>query len=318
MRPDPLELDWNDLRICLAIDRCGTVSAAAQVLGVSHSTLLRRIADLEKRLGLVVFRRKARGYEPNAAGRILIDAAGAIEKRVSRALDEVTDVDGSLRGRIVLSVPDLSGDALLALVREFSRAYRDISIEFEVSHTVERVTSGNAHVALVLTDAAPPGQVGVPIGPTAFAAYVRAEEVDEAMADRLPWIGFAPTLSHVPSGRFDRAAAARFRDVHRFGSVALHGAAIRNGLGVGLLACGIADADPDLVRVGPVVGAPDQKLWLIHRRELRGSARVVAFFRFLRRALLERADAIGGARPLHDPLCVPALREEASPNTHNG
>ena len=44
-------IDWDDIRYFLAVARGGSVRAAAERLGVNHSTALRRIAQLEERLG---------------------------------------------------------------------------------------------------------------------------------------------------------------------------------------------------------------------------------------------------------------------------
>ena len=49
--PDCTMIDWDDVRYFLAVARAGSVRAAAGRLGVTHSTVLRRIAQLEDRLG---------------------------------------------------------------------------------------------------------------------------------------------------------------------------------------------------------------------------------------------------------------------------
>jgi hypothetical protein len=48
-------IDWDDIRYFLAVSRGGSVRAAAKSLGVNHATVLRRIAQLEKRLGALMF-----------------------------------------------------------------------------------------------------------------------------------------------------------------------------------------------------------------------------------------------------------------------
>lgn len=61
-------IDWDDVRYFLAVARGGSVRAAAERLGVNHSTVLRRIAQLEERLGVHMFEKLPSGYRLTAAG----------------------------------------------------------------------------------------------------------------------------------------------------------------------------------------------------------------------------------------------------------
>ena len=60
---------WDEIRTAYQVARLGTVSGAADVLGVHHATVIRHIDALEKRLGTRLFQRHARGYTPTEAGR---------------------------------------------------------------------------------------------------------------------------------------------------------------------------------------------------------------------------------------------------------
>ena len=62
-------LDWEDVRVFVALARAGSLSAAARALKVSHATVGRRIAALEDTLGRVLFHRRADGYTLTAEGR---------------------------------------------------------------------------------------------------------------------------------------------------------------------------------------------------------------------------------------------------------
>ena len=61
-------IDWDDVRYFLAVARGGSVRAAAERLGVNHSTVLRRIAQLEERLGAQMFEKLPSGYRLTTAG----------------------------------------------------------------------------------------------------------------------------------------------------------------------------------------------------------------------------------------------------------
>ena len=67
---------WDEIRTAFQVARLGTVSGAADVLGVHHATVIRHIDALEKRLGTRLFQRHARGYTPTEAGNDLLEGMG--------------------------------------------------------------------------------------------------------------------------------------------------------------------------------------------------------------------------------------------------
>src|SRR3984893_10596938 len=72
-------IDWDDVRFFLAVARGGSVRAAAERLGVNHATVLRRIAQLEKRLGVHMFEKLPSGYRLTAAGEEVLEFADQME-----------------------------------------------------------------------------------------------------------------------------------------------------------------------------------------------------------------------------------------------
>src|SRR6201999_1429866 len=77
--PDCTMIDWDDVRYFLAVARGGSVRAAAERLGVNHSTVLRRIAQLEQHLGVRMFEKLPSGYRVTAAGEEILEFAGQME-----------------------------------------------------------------------------------------------------------------------------------------------------------------------------------------------------------------------------------------------
>src|SRR6202021_3496909 len=77
--PKRTMIDWDDVRYFLAVARGGSVRAAAERLGVNHSTVLRRIAQLEERLGGHMFEKLPSGYRLTAAGEEVLEFAEQME-----------------------------------------------------------------------------------------------------------------------------------------------------------------------------------------------------------------------------------------------
>ena len=68
-------IDWDDVRYLLAVAREGSVRAAAERLEVNHSTVLRRVAQLEERLGAQMFEKLRSGYRPYRCGEEVLEFA---------------------------------------------------------------------------------------------------------------------------------------------------------------------------------------------------------------------------------------------------
>src|SRR3977135_3659445 len=77
-------IDWDDVRYFLAVARGGSVRAAAERLGVNHTTVLRRIAQLEERLGAQMFEKLPSGYRLTAAGEEVLEFAEQMEASSNR------------------------------------------------------------------------------------------------------------------------------------------------------------------------------------------------------------------------------------------
>ena len=93
-------MDWDDMRIFLAVARGESLSAAGRKLGVDASTVGRRIARLEQSLGAKLFVKTPQGYELAAEGLRLVPHAEAAETALqgaSEALSGQDELTGQLR-----------------------------------------------------------------------------------------------------------------------------------------------------------------------------------------------------------------------------
>ncbi|MFD8926499.1 LysR family transcriptional regulator [Streptomyces mirabilis] len=117
---DPRRLRADDLRYLLAVSRTGRLVTAADALGVDHTTVSRRVAALEKSIGLRLIERGPDGWTLTEIGRAISDSARVIEEAIDRVVDTVEGQDSpSLHGTVRVSAPDGFGTAFAtpALVR---------------------------------------------------------------------------------------------------------------------------------------------------------------------------------------------------------
>src|ERR1700750_1750475 len=142
-------IDWDDVRYFLAVARGGWGGAAAERLGVNHATVLRRIAQLEERLGVQMFEKLPSGYRVTAAGEEVLEFAEQMEASSHQLETRVSGRDQSVRGLLrVTLAPPLPTHLLMADFAEFARLHPDIEMEILSIGDPVNLTNREADVAI--------------------------------------------------------------------------------------------------------------------------------------------------------------------------
>src|SRR5437016_5589345 len=143
-------IDWDDVRYFLAVARGGSVRAAAERLGVNHATVLRRIAQLEERLGVHMFEKLPSGYRLTAAGEEVRELANQMEASSHQLETRVFGRDQSVRGLLrVTLAPPLATHLLMPDFADFARLHPDIEMEILSSGELANLTNREADALLV-------------------------------------------------------------------------------------------------------------------------------------------------------------------------
>lgn len=274
---------WDEVRTAFYVAREGTVSGAAEALGVHHATVIRHIDALEGRLGVKLFQRHARGYTPTEAGDDLA--------RVARATDDqLAQLHGRLKGRgaevsgelVVTSLPAMAG-TLMPILTSFRKAHPEIVLRLLTGERLFRLEYGEAHVA-IRAGMNQPDQpdnvvqkfVKLPVGLYASRDYIEAHgpvgedfaghhfvgpDDDQTRAPFLRWL-----LDNVP------------RDLHVFRSDDMRAMeqAVVDGAGIGFVGARRAAVD-DLVEVSPMREDWCTPTWLVTHVDLHRTAKVQTF-----------------------------------------
>jgi DNA-binding transcriptional LysR family regulator len=142
-------LDWDDIRYFLAATRGGSVRAAAELLQVNHSTVLRRIAQLEKQLGLQVFEKLPSVYRLTKAGEEVLQFAQAMEASTNQLQARVLGRDQEVRGALRATMaPVIGSHLLMADFVDFAQRYPDVEMEILSSDEPVNLTNREADVAI--------------------------------------------------------------------------------------------------------------------------------------------------------------------------
>ncbi len=297
-------IDWDDVRYFLAVAREGSVRAAAGRLGVNHATVLRRVAQLEDRLGAQMFEKLPSGYRLTEAGEEVVELAEQMEASTNRLETRIFGRDQSARGLLRVTLPPfLATHLLMADLADFARLHPDIEMEILSSGEVANLTNRDADIAIrIVADrkTLPLNLHGLK-GPELFSGvYMSRGRLAAWRADApdpMRWIAIdnhgIPDWAH---GGEVHTTGVPFRTPDAETQIA----AVQQGIGMTKLPCFVGDADPLLVRV-PGTGLPAHgTLWLLTQGETRKTKRVRLFIEFISRRLAAHAPLLAGLSELRD------------------
>ncbi len=289
-------LDWDDLRTALFLARSGSVRGAARKLGVSHSTVLRRLSALEGRTGVRLFERKPDGYEVTPAGQDVFDTARGLEDLVLSLERRVQGHDLRLAGPVRVTLPDPFLPMLLPDLRAIARELPDIEVTIDVGTGYVDLAHREADIAIRTTDEPPPDLVGRRLVMAGVAVYGSARYLAKravANLEALDWVGW-PTDSQMAFARWMGKNVPSARVALRCST----GWAIRDAvdahLGVAVLPCVLGETMPGWRRVRPVadLSAP---VWILTHRDLRTTARVRVLRDRLAEAIVRKRAILEGS-----------------------
>jgi len=283
-------LDWNDLRYFLSVADLGSTLAAGKALRVSQTTVARRIAALETELGLPLFEKRQAGYALTPAGEELVERARQVGA-AANAFAEAADAEKrAVSGTVRITTQDIFAVTLLApMLRELHERHPEIMIELDDSQEFRDLGEGEADIALrsAYGDIGP-GVVGRRLGGDDWTLYCSR---DYGAQHGVPATR-AELKKHAFIGgggpKLWRAYSAWLHDLGLDDRIIMHHAsamgmmsAIRSGLGIAVLPCIIADADPDLIQCVPPKAGHERTMWLVTHERVRHTPRVRAVIDFL-------------------------------------
>jgi DNA-binding transcriptional LysR family regulator len=297
-------IDWDDVRYFLAAARGGSVRAAAKSLSVNHATVLRRISQLEDRLGAQMFDRLPSGYRLTAAGEDVLEFANQMEASSQQLETRVFGRDQSVRGLLRVTLPPfLATHLLMPDLADFAHGHPDIEMEIVSTGDVANLTNREADVAIrIVSD-----RMTLPLnlhglkGPELFAGvYISRDRVSKWHARALdPIRPIVVGGNEVPDWASEgeiRATGVPFRTPDADAQIA----AVRQGIGMTRLPCFVGDADRLLTRVPGIDLRTHAALWLLTQGETRKTKRVRIFTEFVSRRLAAYAPLLAGLSTSRD------------------
>lgn len=278
---------WDDLQFVLAVEREGSLAGASRLLGINYSTAHRRLAQIEGAMGMRIFNRRREGYSLTLAARELLDAARRIEGEVLALERRVVGADAKLSGTLRVSTSQLMGLYVLPQMFEgFLRNFPSVGLEVAITDELTNLTRSDTDVVIRATAAPPSYLSGLNLGALAYAAYMRKDLAARSKPLHAhDWIDFVGRDPGAPLARWRHSMVAGIESRCRFDSPAAICEAVVAGLGAGVLPCLVGEKHPSLARISDVRQERDFNLWILTHADLRRSARVRSFMRFIKAEL---------------------------------
>lgn len=286
--------NWDNIRMFVTAARCGSAREAARRLGVNQSTLSRRLTQLETDRGVRLLDRTARGMTLTDAGHEVFEAAKEIEQRFTELDRTILGRDDRLAGRLRVSLPDFAVSLLGPLLAKFSRKHPQVQLDIRVESDVADLGGAGADVVLRYASRPPEHLVGRRLGRPQVGVYGSRRYLrgrDPTDLASLHWVRWGRAWRDVRAEKWIERNVPPQNVVAEVNNNFVAAELLAAGLGVGFQPCFCADADRRLKRLDAEFDFSID-LWLLTHEDLRRTARVAAFIKFVADGVASQRDKL--------------------------
>lgn len=266
-----------DLSMVMVLAEAQTFSEAGRRLGVAHTTVSRRVGELERYYSAKLFERSDSGVSPTAEGERLVAVARRIAADMAAVERDIRGRDHSLSGHIRLTTVDVLAWHYMATLSDLRRQNPDIELSIDIGTGVRSLSRREAEMALRMSNAPDESLHGRRIGQFNFVPVVSEDLLAERGERDLPWIEFGERDCAAPASRWMKAHVDPARIGSSVPTPLTMFRAIETGMGAGLVPVELVQGRAGL-RILDEQPAFAIGIWLLTAPELRGLARIRAVF----------------------------------------
>lgn len=289
------KFDWGLIPSFLAVFESGSLSGAARAMKHSQPTIGRHIAELEVQLGLSLFVRTGRGYEPTDAAVSLAGRAGVMREAAADISIAAEGRSEALDGTVRVTASEVVATYILPrMIARLLAEEPKLQIEVVASNSNENLLLREADIAVRMVEPEQSDLISQKIGELEIGFFAHQSYLDCAGVPQ----DFGEMFDHVFIG-YDRWDAlikgiAKYgfkvgREDFRFrtdGQVTFMESVVA-GVGIGIAMVRVLEGREGVVRLLPDQPLPPLGMWLAAHQELRKSARVRRVYDFLQVGLKE-------------------------------
>jgi DNA-binding transcriptional LysR family regulator len=273
-----MSTNWEELKTVLCLERCGSLSSAAEELGVNYTTIARRIARLETDMGVVLFEKMANGYLATEAGLLVAKHVATMENSEHALMREMQGRDETLSGPFVVTAPQLLiSNFLTPVIDTFCTKHPNIDLRVRATNDLLNLNHREADLAIRVSRSPGDTLKGLRLtqqDSTSFGNADWAERIKTDSNAMIDWVVY-DKLVDIPKIIRNEYPNSRIR--MRFDDmVALMGAA-QSGLGLVNMPMFLGRSTPDLVQIPLLPPQPYADIWVVAHPDVWPSAKAKAF-----------------------------------------
>lgn len=282
--------NWSDIQIAYLVAKHGSLTKAAEVLDVHHSTVLRRVDSLERSLSAKLFHRHTRGYTPTDAGKILLTEAEEADGKIERMIGKINGTDEQLSGPFVITSVSTLSPVVMPAIEAFSRLHPKVDIEFEADPRIFKLEYGEAHVS-VRPGARPadPDYVVQKLFDSDCSLYASAAYLNRYgplnnlnNIDNHYFLSFIKKMNNIAAIKWIQENVPEENVAFKGSDFSILADAAASGLGMVPLDCKVAENKKELIQM---ISPPEEwrsTVWLVTHRDIHRSPKVQAFTSILK------------------------------------
>lgn len=277
-------MNWDDVKIFLAIAQARGLKKAAAKLGLHHTSCARRIKALEDAVGARLFDRRPQGYVLTETGRDLFQSATKIRDEFNAIECDILGRDTRLEGTICVTIPNgFATHLLMPDIVDFMELYPDVTVEVNMTYAMKDLANREADVAIRHADNPPESLAGKRVGRVYFSAYASLAYLQNhdpvACPEDCRWLGWGDGSRHLAWPEKKKYPAIPVRG--NLYSDVLQLAAIEEGMGIASLPCFMGDSAAGIVRIPGAVPVARDWIWVLAHKDMMSNAKVRTFIDFI-------------------------------------
>lgn len=282
--------DWDEVRTAFQVARLGTVSGAAQALGVHHATVIRHIDSLEGKLGTKLFQRHARGYTPTEAGQDLLKVAQSTDDQLAQLANRIRGRGNEVTGELIITSLAVLAPLLSPALAAFREEHPELTIKFLTDERLFRLEYGEAHVAVRAGN--PPDQPDNVVQKFYYQGFALFASKSYIAKHGRP-TSLEDVGDHVFIGSADETPLAPFfawlkKNIpaqnigYQVNQITAARPALKAGLGIGFSTTWAEEGEDDVEMLFGPRPEWNSQLWLVTHVDLHRTAKVQTFVNFLK------------------------------------
>jgi len=276
-------LNWNDVRVFLAVAQAGQIGRAASSLKVDPTTLGRRLRRLERHLEVTLFERTREGQTLTEAGEALLAKAESMAD-AARQIDEALSAQSGLSGSLRISVSEGFGSQFLTpYLGDFARTHPNLVIELAANSGFLSPSRREADIAVMLSQPKAGPVLCRKLADYHLKLYASNAYLAQNGTPQTPphlgtghtLISYVPDLLYAPELNYLVDFASGLEAQIRSSSINAQHRLIEQGAGIGVLPCFIGDQSDNLHAVCPDKWIT-RSFYLVTHRDTQNLAKVRA------------------------------------------